>query len=310
MILNFVRTFVRKFSSQFRRIIRIDELILAVNNLENKSTGHLALSKISQVTLQLKYQELKAQNRQLPKFNDVEFREFSQNGEDGILLYIFALIGTTNKKCVEICAGDGIQCNTANLIINHGWSGLLFDGDRSLVEKGQNFYKSHPDTFTYPPKFVHAWVTAENINQILLDHDFTREIDLLSLDIDGVDYWIWKAIDKIQPRVVVAEIQAIWGGDRSVTVPYDSEFKAQFFDGFGIYSGASLPAFCRLARDKGYRLVGCQRYGFNAFFIQNGVGEDILPEVSIESCFQHPFADWAKAELLPMVKDKEWIDIK
>jgi hypothetical protein len=309
MKLNFLRAIVKKISRQVGRLIGIKELSIELNNLEKQSGGGSSLNKISQLILQLKYQELKVQNRLHPKFDDVEFRVFSQNGEDGILLYIFALIGTANKKCVEICAGNGTQCNTANLIINHGWEGLLFDGNENLVKKGQDFYKGHPDTFTYPPKFVHAWLTAENINQILLEHNFTGEIDLLSLDVDGVDYWLWKAIEEIQPRVVIAEIQAIWGADKSVTVPYDPEFKAQFFDGFGIYSGASLPAFCKLARDKGYRLVGSQRYGFNAFFIRNGICEDVLPEVDIESCFHHPFVDWAKAKFLPMVKDKEWINI-
>lgn len=309
MQLNFMRTVAKKIYHRIRRFLGIEELMVKLENLEKKSEEILSASKISQLVLQLKYQELKLQNQSTLKFDDVEFRVFSQNGEDGILLYIFAMIDTINKKCVEICAGDGLQCNTANLMINHGWKGLLFDGNEKLVEKGRNFYESHPDTLLYPPQFVHAWVTTENINQLLENNDFIGDIDLLSLDIDGVDYWLWKAIEKIQPRVVVAEIQAIWGAEKSVTVPYKPDFKAQYFDGFGIYSGASLPAFCKLAKDKGYRLVGCQRYGFNAFFIRNGVGEDVLPEVSIESCFQHPFIDWAKVKLQPMVKDQEWIDI-
>ncbi len=99
-------------------------------------------------------------------FDDAEFRNHSQNGEDAILWYIFSLIGTANKRCIEICASDGVQCNSANLIINRGWNGLLFDGDESLIRKGQEYYKTHPDTFIYPPRLCHAWITAENVNDL------------------------------------------------------------------------------------------------------------------------------------------------
>ena len=90
----------------------------------NESTG---ASQGVQLLLSLRYRDLARERLPLPALRDTEFRCFSQNGEDGLLLYLFALIGTTNRKVVEICAGDGIECNAANLIINHGWHGLLFD---------------------------------------------------------------------------------------------------------------------------------------------------------------------------------------
>jgi len=114
----------------------------------------------SQILLSLKYKQLLQEGLSLPKFEDVEFRTFSQNGEDGILLYIFSLIGSTNKKAIEICAGDGITCNTANLIINHGWNGLLFDGKESNIRRGQEFYSSIKNTAKWPPTLVNAWITA------------------------------------------------------------------------------------------------------------------------------------------------------
>jgi hypothetical protein len=262
----------------------------------------------TQILLALKYRELAARGIRCP-FGDVEFRNYSQNGEDGILWYVFAVIGTTNKMCVEICAGSGEQCNTSNLIINHGWTGMLFDGDERNVSRGRAIFAGHPDTFSFPPKFVHAWITAENVDSLIGESGFRGEIDLLSLDIDGIDYWLWKAIEVVRPRVVIAEVQAVWGSERSVTVPYSPDFRAGFFKGFGIYSGASLPAFVKLARQKGYRLVGCQRYGFNAVFVRNDVGTQELPEVSAGDCFHHPFAKWAYEELRPMVADREWLEI-
>jgi hypothetical protein len=262
-----------------------------------------------QISLAIKYRDHFERTNTILPFDDIEFRNHSQNGEDSILWYLFSLIGTVNRQCVEICVGSGIQCNCANLIINHGWTALLFDGNESLIKKGQQYYKNNPETFTYPPKLIHAWITAENVNDLITSNGVRGEIDLLSLDIDGIDYWIWNAIETINPRVVVAEIQAIWGCEASVTVPYRPDFKAEFFNGFGVYSGASLPAFTKLGKKKGYRLVGCQRYGFNAFFMRNDVGQKIFPEIPAEQCFFHPFSKWAYDELRPMVINREWQEV-
>lgn len=262
----------------------------------------------TQIALGLKYRELLSKGTLLG-FDEVEFRNHSQNGEDGILWYLFSLIGTAHKTCVEICAANGIECNSANLLINHGWTGLLVDGDEANVKFGQQYYNSNPDTFSYPPRFVHAWVTTENVNDLLTRSGLQGDVDLLSLDIDGVDYWIWNALQAVSPRVVIAEVQAIWGAERSVSVPYRADFKAKYVNGFGVYSGASLPAFVKLGRTKGYRLIGCQRYGFNAVFMRNDVGTDIFREVSADTCFDHPFARWAARELRPLVADLEWQEI-
>jgi len=166
----------------------------------------------TQIELALQYRYLRDRGLRCA-FDDVEFRNFSQNGEDGILWYIFSTIGTTNKKVVELCVGDGIQCNAANLIVNHGWDALLFDGDEGNIKRGTEFYKTSPDTFWMPPRMVHAWITSENVNALIRDWGVKGEIDLFSLDMDGVDYWIWKAIDCIEPRVVVLEYNWVWGPD-------------------------------------------------------------------------------------------------
>jgi hypothetical protein len=294
---------------------RIKEAIKAIagvtgvpQQVERISRKIYHVDRGTQLLLAIKYKDLKERGTIL-RFDDVEFRNYSQNGEDGILLYVFSLIGTINKKCIEICAGDGLQCNCANLIINHGWTGLLFDGDPGHVSHGQRFYKNHPDTFTYPPRFVKAWITAEHVNELIASNGFTGEVDLLSLDIDGMDYWVWKAIEVISPRVVIAEIQAIWGSETSVTVPYRPDFKAEYVHGYGIYSGASLPAFVKLGKLKGYRLVGCQRYGFNVVFLRNDVGQDILPEIPADQCFFHPFAKMAYDKLRPLVAGREWQEV-
>jgi hypothetical protein len=298
-----------RLKSVLQRVAAAAGLADVRRDLDRLALGLASISQPAQLLLKMRYAELRERPAPRPRFDDVEFRVFSQNGEDGILLYVFSLIGTTDKRCVEICAGDGRQCNTSNLIVNHGWTGWLFESDAGLVARAREFFASHPDTFTHPPTLVPSWVTCENVNTLLEEHGVRGEIDLLSLDLDGVDYWIWKAIDRIAPRVVVAEVQVIWGDTDAVTVPYRPDFVAEFVDGFGVYSGASLPAFVGLARAKGYRLIGCQRYGFNAFFMRRGIGEDVFPEVSAADCLRHPFVASAQRRFLPGVRDKPWVRV-
>jgi hypothetical protein len=242
-------------------------------------------AQISQILLRLQYQDMVRRSVELPRFADVEFRSYSQNCEDGILLYIFSVIGTTNRRVVEICAGDGVECNAANLIVNHGWRGLLFDGDANAVEHGRAFYAACRTTFVAPPTLVHAWITTENINRLIEENGFSGPVDLFSLDIDGNDYWIWKAIDTIQPRAVVLEFNAACGPEDSIAMSYNPEYRLDIEDR-PYRCGASLPAFVKLGRSKGYRLVGIHSLGFNAFFVRNGVADDLLPEQSPRQCYE------------------------
>jgi hypothetical protein len=268
-------------------------------------------AQIAQVLLRLQYQEIARRGINLPDFSDVEFRCYSQNSEDGILLYIFSLIGTTNRRVVEICAGDGIECNAANLIVNHGWQGLLFDGSEDQVARGREFYSSCRNTCISPPTFLQAWVTAENVNALVSGAGFGGDIDLLSVDVDGNDYWIWKALSVVNPRVVVLEFNAACGPEKSITISYKPDFVLDFSKQ-PYRCGASLPAFVKLARTKGYRLVGVQSLGFNAFFVRDGVGEALLPERSVQECYEgtERLRAWAPTWLeLLMSGDQRWDEV-
>jgi hypothetical protein len=223
-----------------------------------------------------------------PRWADMGFRVFSQADEDGLLLFIFALIGFGPRVCVDFGAATPQGSNTANLFCNWGFTGLLVDGSEEYAERSRRYYASNRDTWLHPPLVKHAWVTAENCNRLIEDSGIKGEIDLLSVDIDGVDYWIWKAITIVQPRVVVIEVQSIWGTDRCVTVPYAPDFRRP---GSGYeYCGASLPALVKLGHEKGYKLVGTNRYGYNAFFVRTDLAGDTLPEVRAQSCVSHPRA--------------------
>lgn len=241
------------------------------------------------------------------------FSAFSQTDEDGILLYLFSRLGTTDvPRAVELCAGDGIECNTANLIVNHGWHALLVDGDAELMARASTFYAERHETRVYPPRCVQAWVTRDGVNQLVADHGFTGEIDLLSLDLDGVDYWIWEALTVITPRVVVLEYQDILGPERSWTVPYDDSFdgwRTSQTGGMPNFAGASLRAFAKLGAAKGYRLVGVNRLGYNAFFVREDLRAEGLPTVAVEDCFAHPKVSAGMRERFAQVADQPWVEV-
>jgi hypothetical protein len=149
--------------------------------------------------------------RQLPSFSDVGMSVYSDTDEDGILLYIFALIGTTNRQLVDMGASSLKGSNSANLLLHHGWSGSLIDADETATSITEQFYKRHPATKVHGPKVLCEWITPENVNELLLRGGVAGEIDLLSIDLDGNNYRIWGAIDSINPRVVVIEYQDILG---------------------------------------------------------------------------------------------------
>jgi hypothetical protein len=259
-----------------------------------------------QLLLRSHYRDLIETGRPLPPFDDIEMRFYSQNGEDGIIQLLLEAVGTVTKRSVEICAGDGIECNTANLLINHGWTGLLVDGDAELVERGRSFYEGAPETWIHPPTLKQAWVTTENVNQLVEEAGFDGDIDLLSIDLDGMDYWIWKALDCVRPRIVVAECNGVWGPYESLTVPYAPDFAWE--GGGSAYAGATIAAMCKLASQKGYRLVGAQRYGFNTFFVRDDLARDTLPTVKTDECLLHPACANDRARLY-QVKDRPWVRV-
>jgi hypothetical protein len=221
--------------------------------------------------------------------NHHEYRAYSQHGEDGILLYIYSKIGVTNRRFVEFGVEDGTECNAANLAINFGFSGLLMDGDESNIERGRRFYRATLGDEASRVTLAQSWVTAENINDTIRSRGFEGEIDLLSIDIDGNDYWVWKAIEVVQPRIVIVEYNAALGAERSETIPYDPKFNRWTEHESGFYFGASLAALTKLGREKGYALVGCESSGANAFYVRKELLNDAIAAVAPEQA-HYPLA--------------------
>jgi hypothetical protein len=263
--------------------------------------------RLPQIALALQYRNLIRTGSPLPALSDVGFRVYSQADEDGILHFLFTLLGPSGGgRAVEIGCGSGIECNTANLIVNHGWDALLIDADAGRVDRARRAYGTHPDTWVHPPRIVQALVTPETADVLLVEHAFNGEIDLLSLDIDSTDYWVWEGLQAAAPRVVVVEYNNMWPGDRCVTLPREADPDlARDPD----YYGASLGAFVKLGRTKGYRLVGCNRFGFNAFFVRRGLADDLLPEVPPAACLATPFARHRQQTALPRADAAKWTEV-
>lgn len=192
------------------------------------------------------------------------FRLCSQNGEDGISLAIFNAVGATCRRFVEIgCGPNG--GNSGFFAQELGWQGLMLDMQET------NIHKIRRKFGTTDVRSQAVRVTRDNVNQLLHDHAITGEVDFLSIDIDGNDYWIWDVLTACNPRVVVVEYNSAFGPNRSVVVPYNDADQEQK----SVYYGASLRALDHLARSKGYRLVATEPRGVNAFFVRNDVGTDV-----------------------------------
>lgn len=241
-----------------------------------------AIQIIGSQLLVNQYADLAPEKRLHAPINHHEMKAYSQNGEDGILLYIFSRIGTTNRQFIEFGIGDGSECNAANLVINFGWQGLMLDNSAGNVQKARAFYQERAGQV----KIVEASVTKENINRLFKQQAVQGELDLLSIDIDGNDYWVWQAIDVVQPRVVVMEYNATFGAERAISTTYDPTFNyLEKHPGFGFYHGASLAALTKLAQEKGYMLVGCDSQGVNAFFIREDAAADKFEAVPVAQAY-------------------------
>lgn len=196
--------------------------------------------------------------------SECEFKVLSQNGEDGIIDYLFYKIGAKNRFFIEIGFGC-TEANSLRLMLHEGWSGLFIDGSEVSAT---HFNKAAAVRGRSDVRALSTFVNRENINTILACADVPTEIDLFSLDIDGNDYWVWEALERVKPRVIVIEYNASFGPEKAVTIPYDPDFSVDKPPYGKFYAGASIAALEKLGKRKGYHLLGCDSAGVNAFFVR------------------------------------------
>ncbi len=211
-----------------------------------------------------------------------EFKVYSQWGEDGILSSLLSLHNIQEKVFVEFGVENYVEANTRWLLVNGEWTGLIIDGSEYNI----NQIKSSELPWRYRLKAVCSMVTKENINGLLLSNGIRGEIGILSIDIDGVDYWVWKEINVVSPVIVVVEYNSLLGPDQSLTVPYRPDFVRGKAHHSCLYYGASLEALVRLGREKGYAFVGSNAAGNNAFFVRADKKHPKLKELTAKEGFR------------------------
>ncbi|HPZ14622.1 MAG TPA: hypothetical protein PLK04_10345 [Bacillota bacterium] len=215
-------------------------------------------------------------------FDRYEYSLFSQNGEDGILRYLFSEIGFGSRQFLEF-GFEGTENNSLRLVLKENFSGLFIDGSKLCVDQ---FNKAARASGVTRARALCAFLTVDNLEETLFDAGVPSDLDLLSIDVDGVDYWLWDSLTYVSPRIVVIEYNASFGPQRSITVPYEPDFDRVEKHPSTFYHGASLSALVKLGMKKGYSLVGCDSNGVNAFFVRDDLIKAPLGAVSPETAYR------------------------
>jgi hypothetical protein len=200
----------------------------------------------------------------LSSLREAEFKVFSQFGDDGIIQYLVRHLEIKPDTFIEFGVTDYTEANTRFLLVNNNWRGLVMDGDPTMIERVRRDSISVFHDITA----VAAFIDRDNVNSLFVENGFEGDIGLLSIDIDGNDYWVWEAITAVNPVVVVCEYNSVFGPTAAVTVPYDPKFERARAHPSRLYYGASLAALCLLAERKGYAFVGSNSNGNNAYFVR------------------------------------------
>lgn len=217
------------------------------------------------LSARLLIRQMKAQGA-VACLEDAEFKVFSQFGDDGIIQYLLQQtdIPRDKRKFIEFGVQDYQESNTRFLLMNDNWSGLILDGSESNISK----VVSDSQFWRHDLKAVAAFIDRDNVNDLFTCNGFEGEIGLLSVDIDGNDYWVWESINAVNPIIVVCEYNSTFGREHAITVPYDPAFQRNAAHYSNLYWGASLKALYVLASRRGYAFVGCNSAGNNAYFVR------------------------------------------
>jgi hypothetical protein len=205
-------------------------------------------------------------------FRKVGFKVFSQWDEDGIIQYLISKLPVKNHTFIEFGVENYQESNTRFLLMNDHWQGLVLEASSGDIEH----IRKDPIYWQYDLQAKNAWITRSNIDSLLSTAGFDKDVGLLSIDVDGNDYWIWDALSSVRPRIVIVEYNSLFG-IKPVVVPYREDFdrtKAHFSR---LYYGSSLGALNCLAKRKGYILLGSNVWGHNAFFVRSDVAGNFRP---------------------------------
>ena len=222
------------------------------------------------------------------KLSDYEWKVFSQWGEDGIIQFLIREVEIKNKTFVEFGVEDFFESNCRYLLMSSDWQGFVIDGSEENIQQLQSssFYWKHD------LQSLTAFIDKENINELLTNPGFDKDLGILSVDLDGNDYHIINSINVFEPRIIIIEFNPYFGTDRAITVPYDPSFYRTEKHHSNLYFGASIKALKFALQKRGYTLVGTGMMGGNAYFVRNNLMTDKLSMLSNNAiCFNGYFRE-------------------
>jgi len=256
---------------------------------------HLFQSLLSEVRKSRTINSYRLQSEILkndPKFSDpktlarFEHQVFSQSGEDGVIREIFRRIGSTNRNFVEFGVETGLENNT-HFLLQQGWTGAWIEGSEKYTQKIKDDF--HSFIIDGKLRVLNSFITTQNIADLFRKLDVPKELDLLSIDIDGNDYWVWKSLSHWKPRVVILEYNAHFPADMEWSVKLNDSHQ---WDSYSTYFGASLKSFELLGRQLGYSLVYCNLVGSNAFFVRDDCVASHFPSETSSEYHYSSFKPW------------------
>jgi hypothetical protein len=209
----------------------------------------------------------------------VGFGVFSQFDEDGIIQFLISHLEIRNETFIEFGVGHYEESNTRFLLINNNWQGMVMEGSKESID----YIKKDRVSRRFDLQARCVFITRETIDELLRSSGFDEDLGLLSIDIDGNDYWVWEAINSVRPRIVICEYNSVFGVD-PISVPYQADFVRTKAHYSNLYYGCSLSALVHLARNKGYILAGSNLRGNNAFFVRKDIAGS-LPEISLREAY-------------------------
>lgn len=219
--------------------------------------------------------------RRSRNIQDYELKVFSQWGEDGIIQKLINSVDIVNRTFIEFGVEDFSELNCRFLMTYNNWSGFVIDGSRDRIRRLKSAYYF----WRYELRALASFITRENINGLLAQSGLDHDLGILSVDLDGVDYYVLEAIAAYRPRILITEYNAVFGPTRAITVPYTADFYRRNAHHSDLYFGASLSALAYLAKKKGYTLVGTCSAGVNAFFVRSDLMTDALQALSPEEAY-------------------------
>lgn len=208
---------------------------------------------------------------------DVEFKVFSQWGEDGIIEWLVSRLPGIPQRFIEFGVQDFTESNCRFLLQHRNWRGLIIDGGADNMAA----VRAHPMHWRHDLTAVTAFVTRDNIDGIIRENRFAGEVGILSVDLDGNDYWILDRIGSVAPWIVICEYNAVFGDTLPISVPYDEAFVREIAHHSYLYWGTSIAAIDHWARRRGYVVLGSNRAGSNAFLVREDLARGIFADAPI-----------------------------